>query len=162
LPNTRFAAYACRRRSVIDSAVISTLKGDADVPLAADYPFLDFFWSMLIVFLWIAWIFILFRVIFDIFRRRDISGWGKAAWLIFVIFLPFLGVFVYLIAQGGHMTDRDMSQAQAQQAQFDEYVRQTAGSGGGSAAEIAKAQELLASGAITQAEFDQLKQKALS
>jgi predicted PurR-regulated permease PerM len=131
------------------------------VPLAADYPFLDFFWSMLLVFLWIAWIFVLFKVIFDIFRRHDTSGFGKAAWVIFVIFLPFLGVLVYLIAQGGHMAERDISEAQARQSQFDAYVRETAG-GGGATAEIAQAKELLDSGAITQAEFDAIKQKALA
>jgi Phospholipase_D-nuclease N-terminal/Short C-terminal domain len=131
------------------------------VPFAADYPFLDFFWSMLLVFLWIAWIFVLFKVIFDIFRRQDTSGWGKAAWVIFVIFLPFLGVLVYLIAQGGHMANRDIAEAQARQSQFDAYVRETAGSSGATA-EIARAKELLDSGAITQAEFDAIKQKALT
>ena len=76
--------------------------------LAADYPFLDFLWSMLLVFLWIAWFFILFRVIIDIFRRHELSGFGKVAWLIFVILLPFLGVFVYIIVEGRHMGERDM------------------------------------------------------
>src|SRR5262245_22778317 len=116
---------------------------------------------MLLVFLWIAWIFVLFKVIFDIFRRQDTSGWAKAAWVIFVIFLPFLGVLIYLIAQGGHMAERDVSEAQARQQQFDAYVRETAGSGGATA-EIEKAKALLDSGAITQAEFDAIKQKALA
>jgi predicted PurR-regulated permease PerM len=132
------------------------------VPLAADYPFLDFFWSMLLVFLWIAWIFLVVRILVDIFRRRDLSGWGKAGWTIFIVFLPFLGVLVYVIAQGGHMAERDVEEARARQSEFDDYVRQAAGGGGGATAEIAKAKELLDSGAITQAEFDAIKQKALA
>lgn len=130
--------------------------------LAADYPFLDLMWTMVVFFLWILWFWLLFTVFADIFRRHDISGWGKAAWLIFTIFLPFLGVFVYLITQNVGMTERNMAQARSQKEQFDEYVRQTAGSGGGAAAEIDKAKQLLDSGAITQAEFEALKQKALS
>ena len=130
--------------------------------LAYDYPFLGVFWSMLVFFLWIAWLFVLFRVIFDIFRSRDMGGWGKALWVIFVIVLPFLGVFVYLIANNEGMTQRAMDKAQAQQAQMDDYIRSTASSGGGAAAEIDKAKQLLDSGAITQAEFDAIKQKALA
>ena len=130
--------------------------------LAADYPFLDLMWTMVVFFLWILWFWLLFTVFADIFRRHDISGWGKAAWLIFAILLPFLGVFVYLITQNVGMTERNMAQARSQKEQFDEYVRQTAGTGGGAAAEIDKAKQLLDSGAITQAEFEALKQKALS
>lgn len=131
------------------------------MPLAADYPFLDFFWSMLLVFLWIAWIFLLVRIVIDIFRRDDASGWKKAVWIVFIVVLPFLGVLVYVIAQGGRMAERDLEEARARQSQFDEYVRQTAG-GGGAAAEIAKAKELLDSGAITQEEFETIKQRALA
>ena len=76
--------------------------------LAADYPFLDVFWTMLVLFLWIAWFIILFRVLMDLFRRHDVSGLGKTAWIIFVILLPFLGVFIYIITQGRHMAERDM------------------------------------------------------
>jgi hypothetical protein len=130
--------------------------------LAADYPFLDLMWTMVVFFLWILWFWLLFTVFADIFRRHDISGWGKAAWLIFTIFLPFLGVFVYLITQNVGMTERNLAQARSQKEQFDDYVRQTAGTGGGAAAEIDKAKQLLDSGAITQAEFEALKQKALS
>ena len=129
--------------------------------LAADYPFLDLFWTMLIFFLWIMWIWLLFTVFADIFRRRDISGVAKTAWIIFAILLPFLGVFVYLITQNVGMTERQLQRARNEREQFDEYVRETAG-GGGAAAEIDKAKQLLDSGAITQAEFEALKQKALA
>ena len=127
--------------------------------VAADYPFLDVLWTMIIFFAWVAWIWIAITVFVDVFRRHDISGWGKAAWVVFVIVLPFLGVLVYLIAQHDGMRERSVKQAEAQQAAFDQYVREAAG---GSAAEIAKAKELLDSGAITQAEFDAIKAKALS
>jgi hypothetical protein len=130
--------------------------------LAADYPFLDIFWTMIVFFLWILWFWLLFVVFADIFRRRDISGWGKAAWLIFTIILPFLGVFVYLISQNEGITQRNLDRASSERARFDDYVRDTAGSSGGAAAEIEKAKQLLDSGAITQAEFDAIKQKALA
>ena len=131
--------------------------------LAADYPFLDLMWTMLIFFIWILWLWLLFTVFADIFRRHDISGWGKAAWLLFTILLPFLGVFVYLITQNTGMTERNLERARAQKAQFDDYVRQTASeSGGGATAEIERAKSLLDSGAINQSEFDAIKQKALA
>ena len=130
--------------------------------ILADYPFLGVLWSMLVFFVWVAWFMLLFRIIGDIFRRRDIGGGAKTLWLIFTLFLPFLGVFVYIVAEGRKMGERDMAQMQAQQEQFDAHVKQVAGSGAGSAAEIEKAKALLDSGAITQAEFDQLKQKALA
>ena len=129
--------------------------------VAADYPFLDVFWTMIVFFLWVAWIWILILVLSDVFRRHDISGWGKALWVLFVIFLPFLGVFIYLIAEGKSMGERRIADAQAQQAQFDDNVRTTAGSGG-AAAEIERAKGLLDSGAITQQEFDAIKAKALA
>jgi hypothetical protein len=96
------------------------------MPIAADYPFMDVFWSMLVFFLWLAWLLLLFRIFADIFRRHDISGWGKAAWSIFVIFLPFLGVLVYLIAEGGNMSRRDVEQTAAARADFEAYVREVA------------------------------------
>jgi hypothetical protein len=130
--------------------------------LASDYPFLDVFWTMLVFFLWVAWFVILFRVIADIFRRHDIGGGGKVLWLIFVIIVPFLGVFIYVIAESKGMTERSLERAQASQQQFDAYVRETASGGGGAAAEIDKAKQLLDSGAITQAEFDAIKAKALA
>jgi Short C-terminal domain/Phospholipase_D-nuclease N-terminal len=128
---------------------------------AADYPFLDVFWTMLVFFFWVIWIWILITVLIDLFRRHDISGWGKAAWALFVIVLPYLGVFVYLITQGGKMAERRAEEIRASQASFDQYVRDAAGSSGPSD-QIAKAKELLDSGAIDQAEFDALKAKALA
>ena len=125
----------------------------------ADFPFLEFLWAMIVFFAWVAWIWIVITVFIDLFRRHDIGGWGKAGWVVFVIVIPFLGVLVYLIAQHDAMRDRSLEQAKSQQAAMDEYVRETAG---GSASEIAKAKELLDSGAITQAEFDAIKAKALS
>jgi hypothetical protein len=128
---------------------------------AVDYPFLDLFWTLLVFFLWVMWFWLLFTVWGDIFRRDDISGWGKAGWLIFTIVLPFLGVFVYLVSQNKGMTERNIARARAHRAQFDDYVRETAG-GGGSAEEIEKAKALLDSGAISQEEFEALKRKALA
>jgi Short C-terminal domain/Phospholipase_D-nuclease N-terminal len=127
--------------------------------IAADYPFLDVLWTMILFFCWVAWIWIVITVFMDLFRRHDIGGWGKAGWVVFVIVLPFLGVLVYLIAQHDGMRERTVKQAQDQKQAFDEYVREAAG---GPAAEIAKAKELLDQGAITQQEFDALKAKALS
>jgi hypothetical protein len=139
----------------------STTPKGADV-LASSYPFLDVFWTMMVFFLWILWLWILFTVFADIFRRNDLSGWGKAGWIIFTIVLPYLGVFIYLITQSKGMTERNLERANAQRAQFDDYVRSTAGSGGGAAAEIDRAKALLDSGAIDQAEFEAIKRKALA
>ncbi len=129
--------------------------------IAADYPFLDLLWTMLIIFAWVIWFWILITVFADLFRRRDTTGFKKVLWIIFVILLPFLGVFIYLIVNNDGMAERNISRAQAQQAQFDQYVQSVASSGG-AAAEIEKAKGLLDSGAITQAEFDAMKQKALA
>ena len=129
--------------------------------VAADYPFLDVLWTMLVFFLWVSWFIILFHVVGDVFRRRDASGAKKTIWLIFVLFLPFVGVFAYLIANSDDMARRNMAQAEARRAEMDEYVRTTAGSGG-AAAEIDKAKALLDSGTITQAEFEAIKAKALA
>jgi ABC-type multidrug transport system fused ATPase/permease subunit len=130
--------------------------------LAASYPFLDVLWTMFIFFLWVIWFWLLFTVFVDVFRRHDISGGKKALWLIFVIILPFLGVFIYIITQNDGMTQRNVERAQSQRAQFDQYVRETADASGGAAAEIDTAKQLLDQGAITQAEFDAIKQKALA
>jgi hypothetical protein len=129
--------------------------------IAADYPFLDIFWTMLVFFFWVIWIWLLITVFSDLFRRHDISGWGKAAWTLFVIVLPYLGVFVYLIAEGKHMAERRMADAQASRAAFDDYVRDVAREAGPSD-QIARAKQLLDSGAIDAAEFEQLKRKALA
>ena len=128
--------------------------------LAASYPFLDVFWSMCIFFLFFIWIWILFKVFADLFRRRDIGGGMKALWIIFVIVLPYLGVFIYLIAEGHSMADRKTVQMQAARAQQDAHIKSVAGSS--TADQIAQAKQLLDSGAITQAEFDTMKQKALA
>ena len=125
------------------------------------YTFGQVMWTMFVFFAWILFFWLLFTVFGDLFRRHDISGWGKAGWTIFVIVLPFLGIFVYLIAEGKAMGERRMQEAQAAQSQMDTYVRSVAGSGN-APEQIAKAKELLDSGAITQAEFDQLKAKALA
>jgi hypothetical protein len=130
------------------------------LPIAADYPFIDVFWSMIIFFFWVIWIWIVITVLIDVFRRDDIGGFTKAIWVIFVVILPWLGVLIYLIAQHDGMQERSIKQAQAQRQAFDDRVRDTAG--GGSAGEIAKAKELLDSGAITQEEFEALKAKALT
>jgi Short C-terminal domain/Phospholipase_D-nuclease N-terminal len=127
--------------------------------IAADYPFLNIFWTMIIFFAWLAYIWIVISVFTDLFRRDDIGGWGKAGWVVFVIVLPFLGVLVYLIAQHDGMRDRSLAQARSEKQAFDEYVRDAAG---GPATEIAQAKELLDRGAITQEEFDALKAKAMA
>jgi uncharacterized membrane protein YcjF (UPF0283 family) len=129
------------------------------VILATDYPFLNILWTMIIFFAWVIFIWVAITVLVDVFRRHDISGWAKAGWVVLVIVLPFLGVLLYLLANHEGMAQRNVKQAEAQKAQFDQYVRETAG---GSAAEIAKAKELLDSGAISQTEYEQIKQKALA
>jgi len=128
--------------------------------LGSDYPFLDVMWTMLVFFCWIIWFWLLIQVFGDVFRRHDIGGGMKTLWIIFVIVLPFLGVFIYLISQNHGMQERNLRQVQQAQAQFDDHVRSVAGSGG-AAAEIEKAKGLLDTGAITQAEFDAIKAKAL-
>jgi hypothetical protein len=125
------------------------------------YTFGQVMWTMLVFFAWIMFFWLLFIVFGDLFSRHDLSGWAKAGWTIFVIILPFLGIFVYLISQGKGMGERSAQRAQAQQAQVDDYVRSVA-STDTSADQIAKGKQLLDSGAITQAEFDQLKAKALA
>jgi hypothetical protein len=129
--------------------------------LAADYPFLDVVWTLLVFFAWVIWFWLLITVLADVFRRHDISGWAKVGWTIFVIVLPFLGVFIYLGTQSKSMAERNQREAQAAQAQVDDYVRSVA-TEGGAAAEIERAKKLLDSGTISQAEFDAIKQKALA
>jgi Short C-terminal domain/Phospholipase_D-nuclease N-terminal len=131
------------------------------MPIAADYPFLDVLWSMIIFFTWVVWIWMMVIILSDVFRRRDLSGWGKAVWTVFLIVLPFIGVLTYLIVQHEGMAERQAEAVRGQKAQMDDYVRSVA-SNGGPAAEIDKAKQLLDSGAINQTEFDALKAKALA
>ncbi|HEX6763062.1 MAG TPA: SHOCT domain-containing protein [Gaiellaceae bacterium] len=127
------------------------------------YTFGQVMWTMFVFFAWVLFFWLLFTVFGDLFRRHDLSGWAKAAWTFFVIVLPFLGIFIYLIAEGKGMGERSMQRAQEAQGQMDAYIRSAAGSGGGGAAEqISQAKQLLESGAIDQAEFAQLKAKALA
>lgn len=127
---------------------------------AYTYPFLNIFWTMLVFFAWIIWFWMLISVLADIFRRHDTSGWSKAAWTLFVIILPFVGVLIYLIAEGKSMAERNARAQERAVAQTDDYIRSVANTGD-SASQIAKAKELLDSGAITATEYDTLKAKAL-
>jgi predicted PurR-regulated permease PerM len=128
---------------------------------ASSYPFLNVLWDILIIFAWVLFIWIAITVFIDIFRRRDISGWAKAAWVVLIVILPWIGVLIYLIANHDGMAERSEKQNQAAQAQFDQYVRETAGPSG-PASEIETAKRLLDSGTITEAEFDAIKAKALA
>jgi hypothetical protein len=130
--------------------------------LAADYPLLDIFWSMILFFAWVAWIWVLVTLVGDLFRRDDASGWVKAIWLLFLILVPFIGVFAYMLVNGDGMARRNTERAHASQAQFAGYGQTVAHTNGGAAGEIEKAKSLLDSGAITPAEFGSLKAKALA
>jgi hypothetical protein len=136
--------------------------------LAADYPFMDILWTMVVFFLWVMWFWCLIIVLGDVFSRRDIGGWSKALWTTALIFVPFAGMLVYLIADGRGMAERRAKGAAAAQASVDDHIRSVAGNGGGAAAnggatgEIARAKQLLDSGAIDPAEFEQLKRRALA
>jgi hypothetical protein len=131
------------------------------VVLAADYPFLDVLWTMLVFFLWVSWFWLVILVASDVFRRRDIGGGKKALWLLFILFVPLLGVFAYMISQADNMAERRVQEATAARSEMDEYVRSVAG-GDGAAAEIERAKGLLDTGAISQAEFEAIKVKALA
>ncbi|MBN9622582.1 MAG: SHOCT domain-containing protein [Actinobacteria bacterium] len=130
------------------------------LPLAADYPLLNIIWTMLVFFGLFLWIMLIFRAFADLFGRHDIGGWGKAGWTILIIVIPLIGVCIYLLVEGKGVAEREMARAQKSQGEFDDYVKNVAGSG--SADEIAKAKELLDSGAITAEEFASLKAKALA
>jgi hypothetical protein len=133
--------------------------------LAADYPFLDILWSMIIFFAWVVWIWMMIVILTDVFRRSDIGGWAKAAWTIFMIVLPFIGALSYLIAQGSNMAERRAQDLKYQQDALDSHIRSVAGSSGNgdsAGAEIERAKRLLDSGAIDQAEYDALKRKVLA
>jgi len=128
--------------------------------ILANYNFASFLWDVLVIFAFVIWFWMLIVVFGDIFRRHDIGGWAKAAWIILVIVLPYLGVFIYIIAEHSGMAERNTQQLQAQQSATDQYIRSVSGSGG-PASEIDTAKKLLEAGDITQAEYDTLKAKAL-
>jgi hypothetical protein len=130
--------------------------------IAYDYPLLGAFWTMFWFFIWILWFFLLFRVFGDVFRSRDLGGGAKAAWLIFVILVPYFGVFIYLIARGRGMGERDVEYAQARQQAFNSYVQEAAATGGGTADQLTKLADLKDRGVITAAEFEQQKAKILA
>ncbi|MDQ0750041.1 signal transduction histidine kinase [Streptomyces africanus] len=136
----------------------------AQTYLAYDYPLLSVFWSMLLFFLWIMWFVLLFRVVVDIFRDDDLSGGAKAGWLAFTILLPFVGVFVYVVARGKNMGRRETSRARAQQEAFDARIREAAGAQGGPSSidELAKLSEIRARGDITDEEFRRAKELVLT
>jgi uncharacterized membrane protein YcjF (UPF0283 family) len=127
--------------------------------IGADYPLLDVFWTMLVFFGFVIWIWTLFMVFADLFSRHDVGGWGKAGWTLFVIVLPLVGVLVYLIAEGKGMAERRTKEVQTTQAEIDQHIRTVAS---GASGEISQAKQLLDSGAITPQEFEQLKAKALA
>jgi hypothetical protein len=129
--------------------------------IAASYPFLNVLWDILIFFAWVIFIWIAITVLIDVFRRDDISGWGKAGWVVLIVALPWLGVLSYLILYHTGLAERRAREAQAAQAQFEQYIRHAAGTGG-PASEIEKAKQLLDNGTITQAEYDAIKAKALA
>jgi hypothetical protein len=130
--------------------------------IAADYPFLDVLWTMIIFFAWVVWIWMMVVMLGDLFRRPDIGGWTKAAWCVFMIVLPFIGVLAYLITQHDGIAERGLERARPAQEQFDDHVRAVAAGNGGAAAEIEKAKQLLDRGAIDQREFETIKAHALA
>ncbi|MFE3765289.1 SHOCT domain-containing protein [Streptomyces sp. NPDC059104] len=135
----------------------------ASVYLAYDYPVLGAFWTVMWIFLWVLWLVLLFRIIVDLFRDHEMNGWLKALWLLFLILIPFLGVLVYVIARGKNMGRREITHAQEQQEAFNSYIRETAGTSGKSTAdELARLSELRTKGDLTEAEFQQAKQKLLT
>ncbi|MCZ7456498.1 SHOCT domain-containing protein [Streptomyces sp. WMMC940] len=131
------------------------------VYLAYDYPVLGAFWTVMWIFLWVVWLVLLFRVFVDIFRDHEMSGWAKAAWLIFMLLIPFLGVLVYVIVRGRDMGKREIKHAQEQQEAFNAYIRQTA-KGAGPGDELARLSELKAKGDLSEEEFQRAKDKLLS
>ncbi|MEU8460913.1 SHOCT domain-containing protein [Streptomyces sp. NPDC029003] len=139
---------------------------DASVYLAYDYPVLGAFWTVMWIFLWVMWLILLFRIIVDLFRDHEMNGWLKAAWLLFLLLIPFLGVLVYVIARGKNMGRREIKHAQEQQEALNNYIRQTAGTTGttgkNTTDELARLSELKAKGDLTEAEFQQAKQKLLA
>jgi hypothetical protein len=129
--------------------------------LASNYPFLDVMWSIFIFFAWVIWIWFLVTILADVFRRNDLSGWGKAGWTIFLIFVPFLAALIYLISNGEGMAKRNIEHQQQLRSDADQYIRSVA-SDSDPAEQIARGKELLDKGAITQDEYAALKAKALA
>jgi hypothetical protein len=130
-----------------------------------DYPLLNLFLTMLYFFLWIAWLFLLFRIILDIFRSHDLGGWGKALWTILILFVPFLGVLIYVIARGSSMQERDMQQARDSKQAMDRYITETAKGAAPASSpvdELTKLADLHKSGAINDDEFAAMKAKVLA
>lgn len=133
-----------------------------------DYPLLNLFWTMMWLFLWVLWFFLLFKVIGDIFRSHDLGGWGKAGWLVFTILLPYVGVLIYLIVRGHSMNRRDVEQAKENEAAFKAYVRDAAGPTGGASTtaspidQLSKLADLKNNGTISDDEFQRAKQKLLT
>jgi hypothetical protein len=128
---------------------------------SADYPFLGILWTMLVVFAWVIWFWLLITIFSDLFRRRDIGGWAKAGWMVLVIVLPFIGVLIYMISQGRSMADRQAERVQADQQQFDQYVR-TVASDQTPTSQIEKAKSLLDSGSITKDEYEEIKRRTIA
>ncbi|MFD9334628.1 SHOCT domain-containing protein [Streptomyces sp. NPDC060028] len=133
----------------------------ATFDLAVDYPLLNMFWTMMLCFVWVLWFMLLFRVIGDIFRDDEMTGWGKAGWTIFVILVPYLGVFVYLIARGRGMGERELKRARQNEQAFRSYVRESAGTTSATE-ELSRLAELKNSGDITASEYEQAKAKVLA
>lgn len=127
-----------------------------------DYPLLNLFWTMLWLFLWVMWFFLLFKVVTDVFRDHNLSGWAKAGWLVLVLVLPYLGVFVYLIARGKRMGERDVKQAEEHEEAVRQYIQKTAGAGSSSVDELSKLSTLKDKGDITQEEFERAKSRLLA
>ncbi len=136
------------------------------LPVVADnewhYPLLNVFWTMMWLFLWVLWIFLLIRIISDIFRSHDLSGWGKAGWTIFLIILPFLAALIYLIARGGSMHERDLAAAKRADAEMRSYVQSAAGGSVSTADELHKLTDLRDRGVLTPQEYDAQKAKLLA
>ena len=130
--------------------------------LAYDYPILGLFWTMLILFLWFAWIMLVFRVIMDVFRNDEMGGVAKALWLLFVIIVPWFGVLIYLIVNGGDMNRRADEDAQASEAAAQAYIRQVAGASGGTADQLSKLADLHSAGQLSDAEYDQAKARVVA
>jgi hypothetical protein len=137
------------------------LEESAVVLAASSYPLLNAIWTIIVFFAWVIWIWLLITIFADLFRRSDISGWGKAGWVVVLLILPFVGVLIYLIAEGGKMAERRGRQAESAQRQFDSYVRSVSAEGN-PADQIAKAKQLLDDGAISPQEYEAIKQKALT